>query len=72
MAIGISLNLHSLYTLKNSDKSLDGLWYGKIWQILANIIAQEIPPKNPIALELIPLFFDQTFMSLRVCLKFSS
>ena len=35
------------------------------------MMAQEIPPRKPIALELMPLFFAQTFMILRVLLKLS-
>lgn len=56
--------------MKNYANNFDAVWYGNIWHILANIIAQEIPPKNPIALELNPLFLAQTLIILRVCLKF--
>jgi hypothetical protein len=46
---GISLTdsaqFHIAKMLKNSNISLEGLWLGNIWQILATSIAQEIPPK---------------------------
>ena len=47
-----------------------GLWAGKIWQTFASIMAQDIPPKKPILLELIPLLSAHTFITLKVCLKF--
>jgi hypothetical protein len=34
-------------------------------------MAQEIPPRYPIPLELIPRFLAQVLMTLKVCLKFS-
>lgn len=61
---------HNLYTIKNYANNWIGLWFGNIWHIFASIIAHEIPPKYPIPLELIPLFFAHTLITLKVSLKF--